>query len=477
MDEAQAVESYKRAIADLTFNSKPIITGLTVKALEMAPFAPAIVRVVEGHVKAVPRNIKLPSLYLLDSIVKNLGQPWTDLFSERLTDTFCDAYTSLEEDKTRKEFLRVFTLWWGVFPEVHLREIEQRLRLKRSARPSKLPRQPQQPYHPAPQAPAQPYSLVQPLPYQGPVQRLTSHAIGLLNHLRTVLMAPPHAFPPNTVPDLIYRVGGRAELDPVTMRDLDGRCRLPDPRPALDLLNSLLAPPQLPFPLQHQPMSAPVPMPLPNLPMQVPRSPVIVPGAPAPKSASPGDMLYDALPLQCKTCGFRFSDSEQGKDRYREHLDAHFKRNMRLRDRHKRLLARDWLQTVADWSEGLRPTIVEKPVPVFFDTLLKEAKEASAVATAKQSPSLDGDTHTSQFTVKAGDRGRDQLCLVCQEPLDIFYDNEADEWMFRNAVERDDGQVCHRSCVEESPFLGAKRSPVEPLSESDAEPGSKRAKK
>jgi hypothetical protein len=47
--EAEAIESFRVALYDLTFNSKPIITGLTVKAQEMIPCAPSLVQVIEHH--------------------------------------------------------------------------------------------------------------------------------------------------------------------------------------------------------------------------------------------------------------------------------------------------------------------------------------------------------------------------------------------------------------------------------------------
>lgn len=47
--EVEASEAFRVALQDLTFNSKPIITGLTVKAREYADYAPSIVRVIEDH--------------------------------------------------------------------------------------------------------------------------------------------------------------------------------------------------------------------------------------------------------------------------------------------------------------------------------------------------------------------------------------------------------------------------------------------
>jgi len=53
-------------------------------------------------------------------------------------------------------------------------------------------------------------------------------------------------------------------------------------------------------------------------------------------------LIYDFYALQCKNCGFRFPDTEDGKTQMAAHLDAHFRRNMRLKDKSKKILAREW---------------------------------------------------------------------------------------------------------------------------------------
>lgn len=50
---AAVVEEYRRAIGDLTFNSKPIITNLTIIAQENVAAAPALARVIAEHLLTV----------------------------------------------------------------------------------------------------------------------------------------------------------------------------------------------------------------------------------------------------------------------------------------------------------------------------------------------------------------------------------------------------------------------------------------
>jgi pre-mRNA cleavage complex 2 protein Pcf11 len=53
---------------------------------------------------------KLPALYVLDSVVKNVGTPYTLYFSRKLMSTFMDAYASVDQATRRKmdEMLRTW---------------------------------------------------------------------------------------------------------------------------------------------------------------------------------------------------------------------------------------------------------------------------------------------------------------------------------------------------------------------------------
>lgn len=248
-------------------------------------------------------------------------------------------------------------------------------------------------------------------------------------------MAPRHAFPPNAVPDIIYRLGAGGELDPQLLRDLDSRCRLPDVRPALDMLAFLLDPlSSTPPPVVNVPHIPDIAVAIGHIPMHA------VPSVDLGKKLPAHQFLYEDRPKQCKVCGVRFCDDEAGRDAYATHLDAHFRRNMKLRDRTKKVLARDWLQPGEDWSTGKAPGITEKQVPVFFDEMIKMARDASNTKSTEQPVE-----QVAVPMIKVGDSDRDRRCPMCNEQLKIVFDNDQDEWMFVDVVEHE-GDIYHKSC-------------------------------
>ncbi|KAL8366127.1 hypothetical protein RB595_004751 [Gaeumannomyces hyphopodioides] len=102
-DHAAAVaEDYRDALDGLTLNSRVEISSLTLIARENTEAAHAIAEVLMDHIKQVVASRKLPALYLLDSIVKNVGTPYTLFFGRKLYQTFMEAYASVDNGTRRK---------------------------------------------------------------------------------------------------------------------------------------------------------------------------------------------------------------------------------------------------------------------------------------------------------------------------------------------------------------------------------------
>ncbi|KAL4954181.1 hypothetical protein BDW69DRAFT_163739 [Aspergillus filifer] len=138
----EVAEDYKNSLEDLTTNDRFQISNLTVIARENTEHAMAISRVLENHIRTTPPPQKLPALYVVDSIVKNVGTPYTLFLGRNMYQTFMNAYT-LVDSQTRRKLDEMLKTWKEpvpgsldtrpVFPPDITRSIENALIKARTA--------------------------------------------------------------------------------------------------------------------------------------------------------------------------------------------------------------------------------------------------------------------------------------------------------------------------------------------------------
>ncbi|ONH66770.1 Protein PCF11 [Cyberlindnera fabianii] len=287
-DLEQIGEDFAVSLQDLTFNSKPIITTLTMIAQENINAAEQITTAVEQRIdKAIPTH-KLFAIYLLDSICKNVGSPYSLLFGQKLFQTFTRAYL-LVDDPTRKKLIDLFRTWktartssgLPVFPDEPINKIEQFLIKASTLYQQQFSSTPQQQHFTPPPQQHQPQQqqilvnsqtlipIIDRLLYLTEQRRnLTPgddkilQKLQIINQLKIAIQA--EQLDPQSL------AGAKTQLDEMTRQEEHLlRNTPPIKSPALaqpvpnlnNLLQSANAPPPQPYPQQQQQQTAPAPIP------------------------------------------------------------------------------------------------------------------------------------------------------------------------------------------------------------------------
>ncbi|WBW73691.1 mRNA cleavage and polyadenylation factor complex RNA-binding subunit Pcf11 [Schizosaccharomyces osmophilus] len=537
---------YLSALEDLTFNSKPIIHTLTYVAQENEAYALSVVNALEKHIQKCPPSSKLPALYLLDSISKNIGYPYTLFFGRHLFTTFMNAYTVVEPS-LRLKLDQLLGTWKqrspnssspdSVFPPTVTGKIENALlKYKSSFLRHQTPllsatTNPTYPNTNVRNSYGSTYSGSTPADISGsgiptpvnqvltlenlladvarmiiteqarcmrnPFDSLAKKRVEILSQLQQVLSTSSLPYDQLLV---IKKQLTSLETPKPSPQPLASPFINPQPistfpatqtPPLLSHASHNLAPtsytstPILP-PQSAYPYRAPVPNASVSPPP--PASSVFGPGNPAsnltreesesinslfanlqaaglvsPKGSPPptvnapssftspiseidlskaslstphpelATLLYNSFPNQCANCGRRYANDPESRKELDQHFDWHFRINKRIRESSLHGINRCWFITEEEWIQN------DEKEDLVTETAaeLEEQKQ-------KQLESI-----LSQYVLTPLDPIiASQPCPVCQEKFRSVWHEEAEMWVFMNAVEKD-GRICHATCLQE----------------------------
>ncbi|RKO90288.1 hypothetical protein BDK51DRAFT_33819 [Blyttiomyces helicus] len=150
------------------------------------------------------------------------------------------------------------------------------------------------------------------------------------------------------------------------------------------------------------------------------------------------ESIYDELEIQCTQCGTRFFRTAEGEAKNSAHLDWHFRQNRRNKEKSKKAMSRDWFVGEEEWVKETEADASVRQAPtVFFEA---------------ERPSAKPEPEISNIPVDLDQNAR---CATCHEPLEKFFHETDEEWMYKGAV-RIEGTLYHQSCYDsKSPAASA----------------------
>lgn len=123
---------YQQQLTQLTINLRALITELTTLAERHVEKCNEISEMVEARIRKCPPQHKLYVVYLMDSICKNVGNPYNLIFGHKLFKIFTETYSLVTDTPTRQHLINLFKTWTvgkttggsELFPEAILQKIE-----------------------------------------------------------------------------------------------------------------------------------------------------------------------------------------------------------------------------------------------------------------------------------------------------------------------------------------------------------------
>ncbi|KAG1755588.1 hypothetical protein EDB19DRAFT_1662099 [Suillus lakei] len=486
---------YAARLAELTINSRPIIQTLSMIAQEYSKWAEIVAQCLEAHIRRVPPWIKLPGFYLLDAISKNVYDPYTRHFAPFVIGLFLETYQQVDQ-ATRSKMEEMLLTWrtasptgkelFGVIPQLtieqgiwggdsnptggtsgqisraqvlseleftlsqkeralqsnawdttaqrHVQILQQPLNLLAAAPPATTTsyQYPAQPAYPRQAAQS---AFPPPVSQHSPSTTYTSYALPSINQPKTepvdsasLLSSVKSTGAPSTDIAGLYSALLKAGIVAATGTPVGAGATATSE----DTVASSTSSENLSRDAARAYRKSVL---LQNIRLtnaDITR-----------KRPNIDRLLYDRLPAQCKQCGIRFSDDTLGKKELEDHLDMHFRQNRKANQNIGRGHSRSWFVDLDDWVHEGRVDVKGKgradgPRPT-------NNKAALAVDAARR----DAELRTQFVVVPPGDEAKPLSCPICKETLKTEFLEDDEEWVWKNAVRKDD-KIYHATCFAEA---------------------------
>lgn len=141
--------------------------------------------------------------------------------------------------------------------------------------------------------------------------------------------------------------------------------------------------------------------------------------------------LYEAKPNICATCGRRFENTPEGKEKKARHMDWHFK--VKDPDAAKRGVHRSWYMSEKDWVDYRE---VDETTPS------NDTTSTNTVARPKKQAK-------DRYVLVPQDTALQHApCPICQEKFETQWNVDANDFVWMDALQVG-GKIYHATCFEE----------------------------
>lgn len=496
------VEDYAASLAELTFNSRPIIVNLTTIARENLDHADGILHAITARIyKCIPEQ-KLFVLYLLDSICKTVGNPYNVLIGDEIFKLFSHVYL-LVNDQTRARLVKMYDLWrifrvkgtnLPLFPSEQMEKIDNFLSqagFRRAEAPKFSAKQLIDDIDTL-------LPILQNKLALNPSDTALAGRCTALTELRSLLQS--QELKQNELAGILekltsmkhqelYTVPNTPITPAVTPAATPGVSSAPEtktPPKALALFDDLIASGLVKFDQSLKPGSKPVyEVKLPKVKFQggngaTPSNnmleQLLIDANVSSQSqyeqikfkelvkvskkllnegtfgsnlqafvtsnvldASTVQVLYETKSLKCAQCGKRFTSDDAGAIKKRAHLDWHFRINKKLANHKSNIQSRNWYLDDYEWVKFDDNNLLE------YGTTTVKKETAAPTSQAAQA---------QYVVIPSTESNMNNMCTICREQVKATYNDQLGEWVWDGCMyvppNKSGRRIVHVTCFQEA---------------------------